>query len=291
MRIFEKDGRSNIITTKPKFVYKNGLYDCFLWLSWWTKILLTLGLFGIKYAVFGSLYLLANTWVEQFAVAEESMCIFNVYNFSDAFAFAMETSLSVGFGSKYPNSECPPSILLVVLNFLFVGFITSQWCSVFLASYVASDNSSTYMFSNQAAITMIGNSLFLQIRVARPRFSSEMRSEREFGVRINAFLVSHAGEEEEARLSADEIIMNENPTFDVTFECESHRYDEDDLINLNVPTVLFHKINKTSPLYRMDADQLEASKIELVVEASTEGSLRYSRTSYTSKSVDFHKSH
>ena len=162
MRIFEKDGSSNIITTKPKFVYKNGMYDCFLWLSWWTKILLTLGLFGIKYAVFGSFYLLANTWLEQFAV-EESMCIFNVYNFRDAFAFAMETSLSVGFGSKYPNSECPPSILLVVLNFLFVGFITSQWCGFFLANYVASDVSSTFMFSNQAAITMIGNSLFLQV--------------------------------------------------------------------------------------------------------------------------------
>ena len=119
--------------------------------------------------------------------------------------------------------------------------------------------------------------------MARPRFSAEVRSEREFGVRINAFLVSHDGGEEEARLSADEIIMNENPTFNVTFDYESHRYEEDDLINLNVPTVLFHKINKTSPFYRMDADQLQASKIELVVEASTEGSQRYSRTSYTSK--------
>ena len=289
-RIVEKDGTLNVIN-KPGWVWFNPFdFSNLLEMKWFSFILLFAFIYATTFISFGGLfYLLSHLHHDQKdheedgSVKEGIVCYEGVETFAEAFLFAMETSQTIGYGTRFPSSECPDGIMLLLINIFWTTFLATLFAGIFLAKFGSTNSVGDIRFSSSALISMRNGSMFLMFRVADPVVSG-----LDYGAEAQAICVNYRGKGKEY---GDKITISTELNFlhvqhiAVGFELDG----TNNQIPLMWPTIVSHRIDKTSPLYRISPDQLKASRMEIIVtmrgsRSETGGSID-SKTSYTTKEI------
>ena len=111
-----------------------------------------------------------------------------------AFLLAMETSQTIGYGTRFPDSKCPDGIMLLLLNIFWATFLSTLFAGIFLAKFASISKSGVIRFSTSALITKRNGSLFLMFRVADP-----VESGMDYGAEATAICVDYLAKENEEK--------------------------------------------------------------------------------------------
>lgn len=177
-----------------------------------------------------------------------SPCIVNVNSFSSALLFSIETQSTLGFGSRIISVECPSAILIfcaqlifgVVIECLIVGMVFAKLSR-------PAKRSQTIIFSKMATICLREGRMCLIFRVGDVRSKSHI-----IGATIRVSLVSHKVTLE------GEVIPFYHHQLDSKIDCSLNN------LLLIWPVLVVHEIDKSSPLYHLNAKQLSESKFEII---------------------------
>ena len=196
-------------------------------------------------------------------------CMANVYDFSTALLFSIETQHTIGYGFRMMEAKCPEAILLLMIQSCLGVFIQSLMTGIIFAKLARPKRrADTMMFSKQAVICQRDGDYCLLFRVADMRRSSYI-----VNTTIRAVLVQN-------RITKEGELL---PLGQVPLEVQAENA-VDYYIFLPWPTTIIHKINSDSPLYDLSAEQLVTARFEIIVylEGTVEstGMTAQVRTSY-----------
>jgi len=168
-------------------------------------------------------------------------CDLNIEHFEEAFALAVETWLTIGYGISDPPGpylkQCTSGIVLLTVQGMAGLFINA-----FLVSLVITHVTSgafrgcTMMFSQKAAMREVNGRLFLTFQVC------EMRSTQLLEAHVRAYVIREPICPEEVPVNAPQ-----------AFEMRLLRPDDDNgaLMLPVFPSVIVHEIDQSSPLAPM----------------------------------------
>ena len=241
-RIVEKDGTMNVIN-KPGWIWINPFdFSNLLEMKWFSFILLFAIIYAITFITFGGLFHLLNishNGDDHQSNNTNSNCYVGVKKFATAFLFAMETSQTIGYGTRYPDSECPDGIMLLLLNIFWATFLATLFAGIFLAKFASMSSAGDIRFSTSALITMRNGSLFLMFRVADP-----VESGMDYGAEATAICVNYQAKEYMESTQFNYLHVQYIP---LGFQIDG----TNNQIPLLWPTIVSHTIDKTSPLYKI----------------------------------------
>jgi len=309
-RLVEKDGTFNVVKRSSSFNFLAD-YNVLLEMKWVSFLALSLVVYVLSFAAFGALiyslkdalkydkpipkpskdettpakqddsgqreYFGRERAMEQFLNITE--CFLGVNNYADGVLLAIETVTTIGYGTKFPDPACPEAILTSMLIVFWSLFLSALFSGIFLARFATSFGSSKIRFSQMAAISKINGNLYFMIRLADP-----MASGNDI-VEVNSFACI------KQRVDDGKITARSRVNI-LHIGCMKFSYDFDHVHNhfpLMWPMVLYHKIDKDSPLYRLDPTKLSETKLEIIVKVSgvrtgTGGTI-LSNTSYINKEI------
>lgn len=99
-------------------------------------------------------------------------CVEGAFTFSGFLLFSIETQVSIGFGGKYPNEECPEAIFLMVVQVVTGIAIEGAIVGIVYAKMIRPSQYSCDMkFSKRAVICKRNSKLCLVFRVCDLRMS------------------------------------------------------------------------------------------------------------------------
>jgi potassium inwardly-rectifying channel subfamily J len=231
------------------------------------QFLLTWCIFGAVYyaiaAVHGDTYQAENnTWVP---------CIANVYDYTSAFLFSLETQATIGYGLRVVNSVCEFAVLVVIVQ-TCAGTCVQMLATGVLFAKISrpKGRAKTLLFSRTAVICLEDGEYQLMFRVGDMRTKSHI-----IGSSIRALMVR-------SQLTADgELLpLHQEPLTLCIDACDL----DDTCLFMVWPVTIVHKIDDSSPLWDISAEQLIAEQFEIIVilEGTVEstGSTTQVRTSY-----------
>ncbi|KAG9509557.1 G protein-activated inward rectifier potassium channel 4, partial [Fragariocoptes setiger] len=197
-----------------------------------------------------------------------SPCIVNVHSFSAAILFSIETQSTLGFGSRIISVECPAAIGIFCLQLIFGVVVECLIVGMVFAKLSRpAKRSQTIMYSKYATVCLRDDQLCLMFRVGDVRSKSHI-----IGATIRSSLVS------QKITSEGEVIPFYHHQLDVRID------DGRNNLLLIWPVTILHVINRSSPFYNMNREQLENFKFEIitVIEGTVEstGQSVQVRTSY-----------
>ena len=194
-------------------------------------------------------------------------CVYHIHNFGSCLLFSIETQHTVGYGIKATTDECPEAIFVNALQCI-IGFIMQGIMAVIIFSKMTLPRlrSQTLLFSKNAVVCPRNNKLCWMFRMG------DMRKNHIIDARIRAFYVRSE------RTIEGQVLDHHQVEIPVTVDgCKSG-------IFFNWPLVVFHKIDKKSPLYYLAPKDLTQDRFEIVVllEGTTQstGQMTQARTSY-----------
>ena len=310
-RLVDKTGQVNINSqAKRKLFVKFYDYSVILNMKWLSFFLFWTSLFLITFTVFGAVVSRFSSRSSKDPLFDEMMrnenitkledveadipetilkeqekrrnltCFLGVHNVGDGIFFAMETLSTIGYGNKFPNPKCPESIMIVTMMQYCSLILRAIFTGLFLAKYALYMGSSSIRFSRFAVISQRNGDLYLMIRIADP-----MATGKDI-VEVNAFACSYTSKTQEEDFVSSLVNINHLGGVLFSFTTDGGLLTEFPLL---WPTVLFHKIDKESPLYSYDARTLAESKVEIVLKISGQkhgnGGTIFSSTSYTSEEI------
>jgi len=307
-RIVEKDGTFNVVMRSSSFNFLTD-YNVLLEMKWVSFIALSLVVYLLSFAAFGGLiFCLKDAYQEEedkkpkddltsknqdnldeseYFGRERAMekfrnvttCFHGVKSYGDGILLAIETVTTIGYGTKFPDPACPEAILMSMLMVFWSLLLSALFSGIFLARFATSFGTSKIRFSQKAAISKINGDLFFMIRLADP-----MASGKDV-VEVNSFACINQ------RVDGDHITVRRKVNI-LHIGCMKFSYDYEQVQNhfpLMWPMVLYHKIDKDSPLYRLDPSKLLESKLEIIVKVSGirtgTGATILSNTSYINKEI------
>ena len=215
-------------------------------------------------------------------LVRKKVCFEGVQSFFDAFSFAMETMSTIGYGTKYPNPKCPEAILLTMLVLLWSLFLTALFSGLFLAKFTRRTGKSLIRFSQKAVVSKRNGELFLMFRIADPLASGKDV------VEVNGYVCTP-----QQILDPSDKLEFRVPKIDIVHRgCLALSFTEEGWENefpLMWPSIIYHKIDQTSPLYDMDPAMLQTSRIEIIVNVTgvkygTGGAI-FSSTSFVNEDI------
>ena len=280
-RIVEKDGTMNMIN-KPGWIWFNPFdYSNLLQMKWFSFLFIFALLYFITFLIFGTFYYALEAATEDDAAENSTAisyrCIYGVKNITTAFLFAVETSQTIGYGTRYPHHTCPVGILLILINIFCATFISTIFIGIFLLKFAGHTSTGKVRFSTYALISKRNGSLYFMFRVADP-----VESGMDYGAEVTAIYVDNRAQEYQDTSHFNLIPIQYIP---VGFQIDG----SNNQVPLLWPTVVSHKIDKNSPLYMVGQDQLRSSRMEIIITVrgnrSESGGIIDSMTSYTSKEI------
>ncbi|XP_026878719.2 inward rectifier potassium channel 13 [Electrophorus electricus] len=176
-RLVSKDGRS--LVRGPVYhgraTWLGALRDVWgTWLSlrWRWMVLGFCGSFLLHWLLFAVLwYLLAHangdlTVDHDNPPPGHTLCVKYVTGFTAAFSFALETQLTIGYGTMYPNADCPTAIALLALQMLLGLMLEAFITGAFMAKFSRPHKRcSGILFSPQAVVCEVEGQCCLMFRV------------------------------------------------------------------------------------------------------------------------------
>lgn len=214
-------------------------------LKWYWIILVFVAMYLLSWLFFGCVW----TAVAYVNGRYNGSCIKNVYDFSTAFLFSVETQTTIGFGNKFVKGACNWGIFVIVLQSLLGLLIDSLLLGLIFAKITRPRNRrKTMAFSKVALIYEKNGQNVLEFRVGDLRHSQMV----ECHVRLHLY---------------------RNKLVDpVNMQYEFEQYDLDvgydtgrDRIFLLTPISVYHYINESSPLYGITEEEMANIDMEVVV--------------------------
>ncbi|XP_026475088.1 inward rectifier potassium channel 2-like [Ctenocephalides felis] len=196
-------------------------------------------------------------------------CVEGTTNFAGFLLLSIETQVSIGYGLRYPNEECPEAIFLLVMQVVAGIGIQGAMVGIIYAKMIRPSKRLTeVIFSKIAVICQRDGHLCLMFRVCDPRYTHIICSD------IKAYLLENKLTPEGERLKSYQSPL---------------RLESDGHLLLLWPVAVVHVIDEDSPFYDLSAKDLLEKKFEVIVtfsgSSSATGQLTQSRTSYLPREI------
>nr|CAB3258035.1 G protein-activated inward rectifier potassium channel 4 [Phallusia mammillata] len=290
VRFMQKNGRCNIKQDSGE-IHRRYLRDIFTTLvdmRWRSNLLFFISTYIIAWSTFGFLWWLvalnrgdvayhyrqksANVSHEHEGSSERVSCVENVYSYTTAFLFFVETETSLGYGKRAITDKCPEAIILFVLQSLLASILDAFMVgSIFIKISQPKNRAETLVFSEHCVISPRDRKYCLMFRVGNLRNSLIVQC------RIRAKYVKSRETKE------GEFIGLHQDDINVGFDTGA------DNLFLVTPLIICHEIDEHSPLWTMSADDLRQEQFEIIVilEGMIEstGMICQARTSYLSTEI------
>ncbi|VDD88395.1 unnamed protein product [Enterobius vermicularis] len=272
-RLVQKCGFCNISLVnvpKQRRKYFRDIFTTVIELKWrWSMFFFTLS-FLLSWTFFYCIYyviIATHGDFEQANNASWKPCVANGYTKGNVFLFSFTTQTTVGYGYRYPTTECPMLVVIMCIQFM-VGVI----CQTLMAGVIFAKlarpikRAATILFSKNAVICMRDGKLCLLFRVGDMRKSS--LAEAHVRLQMIKKCLTYEGE----------LIPFHQFDMDVGYD------DGLDRVFVIWPITICHEIDEDSPLYEISKETLETAKFEIIAilegVVETVGSTTQARTSY-----------
>ncbi|RZC33394.1 ATP-sensitive inward rectifier potassium channel 11, partial [Asbolus verrucosus] len=203
-------------------------------------------------------------------------CVYYIHGFASCFLFSIETQHTVGYGIKATTDECPEAIFVNAVQCI-IGFIMQGIMAVIIFSKMTLPRlrSQTLLFSKNAVICPRNNQLCFMFRMG------DMRKNHIIDANVRAYYVRSE------RTIEGEILDHHQIELPLMVDgCKTGLF-------FNWPLVVFHRIDKNSPLYYLVPSDLNQDRFEIVVllEGTTQstGQMTQARTSYVPSEIKWGK--
>nr|XP_057905706.1 inward rectifier potassium channel 16-like [Doryrhamphus excisus] len=267
LRFMHKDGRFPVVFQKVPRDCSPYLLDIFTTLVEirWRVMLLVFSLsYIVSWLFFGLCYwFIAFVHGDNIDDAAGNPCVVNVYGFTSAFLFSMETQATIGYGFRGMTETCMGAIIVVTAQDVFSCLLDTIIIGIVIAKMAsARKRAQTVGFSRLAVVNLRDGVLCLSWRIGDFRGNHILE-----GV-ARAQLVRYSQQ-------------FEGPVAISYQDLEIHNRN----LVLATPATVVHKLEPGSPLYNLSPDGLLEDDFELVVSftytGDSTGMLHQTRTSYT----------
>lgn len=210
---------------------------------WYWIIIFFCANYVLSWLVFGGI------WLAVAVRDTEDKCLVNVNDFNSAFLFAVETQVTIGYGTRYVKGDCSGGIFLIMLQSIIGLFQDSVLLGlVFVKLTRPRNRRKTILFSDVAVINERDSQRCLDIRIGDIRRTQVV----ECHVRVMLYwnrLVDRANNQYEFQ----------NHELEVGYSSGRDR------LLLLTPVVVTHAIDEASPLFGITEEELAGMDVEVVV--------------------------
>ncbi|KAK3608271.1 hypothetical protein CHS0354_007303 [Potamilus streckersoni] len=281
-RLVEKNGETNVryinVDDPSSCCYPNVFINLVVMRKRWLFLLFSFG-FISSWVVFAFGYYIisdANGDIPTETTAEDvnsthALCIQNAQDFESILLFSMETQSTIGYGSRYVNENCSPTIMLVMIQSIFGCLLQSILTGVLLFKFQKpSKRKYTMIFSKFACIYEENKRYYIEIRILNMQRSSLL------DIRLTGLCV----------FDKDQIHNKMPPHF--RYHLEFNPCHGASRLFFQ-PTTFRHLIDHSSPFWDLCKRDIEIMKYEIILmlEGLDEiaGNFIQARTSYLSSEV------
>ncbi|XP_063076615.1 ATP-sensitive inward rectifier potassium channel 10-like [Engraulis encrasicolus] len=237
-RVLSKDGRSNVRMEHVSgrgTLYLRDPWTTFVDMQWRYKLVFFCATFVGTWFIFGLLwYLLAflhGDLLEFDPPANHTICVMQMQTLTGAFLFSLESQTTIGYGFRCITEECPPAIILLILQLLITTAMEIFITGTFLAKVARpKKRGETVRFSQHAVVSSHEGRPCLMIRVAN------MRKSLLLGCQVTGKLLQPCVSKEGETVRLEQ----RNVAFSVDTASESPF--------LILPLTFYHIIDSNSPL-------------------------------------------
>ncbi|XP_029986305.1 inward rectifier potassium channel 16-like [Sphaeramia orbicularis] len=265
-RYVRKEGSCNVVfrhVPAEWLLFVTDIFTTLVEIRWRVMFLIFALSYILSWLFFGIVF-----WVIALAHGDvkdhgDEPCVYEVYSFTAAFLFSLETQTTIGYGFRGMSENCMIAIVAVTVQDVVSCFIDTFVIGIVVAKMAsARKRAQTIGFSNSAVINLRDGHLCVSWRVGDFR--------------------RHHLVEGTARAQIVRSTVHATGKMDVIYEDLVIQQRE---IALVTPTTICHRIDSDSPLYQMSLVDLRSAAFELVVSFTytddTTGILHQTRTSYT----------
>ncbi|XP_032522068.2 ATP-sensitive inward rectifier potassium channel 11-like [Danaus plexippus] len=271
-RVVNKSGeenvpvRSNIPSKSIK--YMRDIVNTVINSKWRFIILMMFASHFIFWFIFAAVwYGVSSSYQDDIGDGKEH-CVTGTSSFAGLLMMSVETQMTIGYGVRYPNEECPEAILIMVLE-IIAGTALSGGLSSLLFTKLVRPNRhvSSVGFSKKATVCLRDGELCLQFRVW------DLLNLHLIGSTITAYMLK------QIKTLEGELVTNYIHQLKLK---EARAF-------LLWPITVVHVIDQESPLYDLSAQDMIDYRFEIVVcltgSSKNMGTVTQSRTSYLSKEI------
>jgi potassium inwardly-rectifying channel subfamily J len=236
-RIVNKQGSYRVkLQTSRQSLLKLYLRDSFTTLvdaKWrWSILIFVMG-FVLTWTIFAVIYLAfarSHGDIDEERDEDQQVCIENVYDFTTAFLFSVETQHTIGYGYRHVTTECPHIVLTVFLQFIFgIGVQCLTAALVFSKLIRSKRRGDSIVFSQKACLAVVDGQWRVMVRVA------DFRKSKLVGVKAKGILIKRS-------------VINKKQQLDQTF-IDFVSEGGSETLTLLWPAVIYHTVNRESPLW------------------------------------------
>ncbi|CAC5409246.1 ATP-sensitive inward rectifier potassium channel 1-like [Mytilus californianus] len=233
-RIVSKQGSYRVkLETPRKTILKHYLRDTFTTLvdaKWRWSILLFVSGFLLTWITFAVIYLAFARSHGDLENEDAEVCVENVYDFTTALLFSVETQHTIGYGFRHVTTDCPHAVLVVFIQFILgIGVQCLTAAIVFSKLIRSKRRGDSVVFSQKACLAVVDGQWRLMVRVA------DFRKSKLVGVKAKGILIKRS-------------VINNKHHLEQTF-IDFVSEGGSDTLTLLWPAVIYHTINKDSPLW------------------------------------------
>ncbi len=272
-RLVYKNGECNISHAnikKRRQRYFADMYTTLVDIKWRWNLLIFVMAFTLSWLLFALIWWLicfSHGDFENYGKADNKPCVEEVYDFTTALLFSIETQHTIGYGGRLTTPNCPEAVLMMMVQSCFGVIIEALMTGLVFAKLSRpKKRAETLMFSKNAVITKRDGQLCLLFRVG------DMRKSHIVEAHTRGILIKK-------RITEEGEVM---PLYQ--YELNFGQQEEECKLFLVWPVILEHIINKHSPFFEMSYEDLQREQFELIVVlegiVESTGMTTQARTSY-----------
>jgi len=276
-RLVYKNGECNVSRANIKKRRQRYMADIFTTLvdiKWRWNLLNFVLAFILSWMIFALAWWLIcfshgdfDSYVNKEGRESRKPCIEEVYDFTTALLFSIETQQTIGFGSRRMNPYCPEAILVMMCQSCFGVIIQALMTGLVFAKLSRpKKRAETLLFSKNAIVCKRDGQLCLLFRVG------DMRKSHIVEAHVRAILIRKRVTQEGEVIP---LYQYDLPLGDV---------ENGGRLFMVWPVIVEHRITETSPLWTLSAEDLQREQFELVVVlegiVESTGMTTQARTSY-----------
>ncbi|XP_013401886.1 G protein-activated inward rectifier potassium channel 3-like [Lingula anatina] len=255
-RLVYKNGECNISHTNIKKLRRRYLADIFTTLidiKWRYSLMIFVLGFVLSWLVFAMVWWLiafSHGDIEAYQKGDSDWkpCVNEVYSFTTALLFSVETQHTIGYGSRHTTASCPEAIIVMMMQSCFGVIVQAMMTGIVFAKLARpKKRAETLMFSKNAVICKRDGQLCLLFRVG------DMRKSHIVEAHVRAAMIKK-------KLSKEGEVMPLHQ-FDINLGFDAGL----DRLFLVWPLIVTHVIDENSPFWKISAEDLYRDNFELIV--------------------------
>jgi potassium inwardly-rectifying channel subfamily J len=253
-RLVYKNGEVNISHTNIKKRKRRYLADIFTTLvdiKWRWNLLLFIAAFILSWLIFAMIWWLicfSHGDFENAGKPNWEPCVMEVFDFTTALLFSIETQHTIGYGSRHTTPNCPEAILVMMMQSCCGVIIQALMTGLVFAKLSRpKKRAETLMFSKNAVVCKRDGIMCLLFRVG------DMRKSHIIEAHTRGVLIRKKITREGEILPLEQV--------DVDFGFNEGR----DRLFLVWPVIVEHRITEESPFYEMSLEDFQREQFEVIV--------------------------